>query len=95
MYQDTATVTVSAEQSAGEVEAVDNENVAIGLEAVTDNLKKVHFTGQLAAPDAPTHVCITLKNGLSYYGPIVNGHAEPNGGWLAFECDMIDPQLLV
>ncbi|MCY1403094.1 hypothetical protein D3C76_382770 [compost metagenome] len=93
MYQDIATVTVSAE-GGEEAEAVDNKDVAIGLEEVTENVKKVHFKGQLAAPEAPTHVCVTLSNGLSYYGPIARGEANPDGGWMTFECDMVDPALL-
>ncbi|MHC6226380.1 hypothetical protein ACYU03_16670 [Pseudomonas sp. X10] len=94
MYQYTATVTVSAEERGGEVEAVENTAVRIGLEAVTESLKKVHFVGSLAAPDGATHICVTLENGLTYYGPIVNGHAELEGGWIAFECDMLTPQEL-
>ncbi len=34
MYRDTVTLTVSAEQRGRESEAVDNPNVAIGLESV-------------------------------------------------------------
>jgi len=37
---------------------------------------------------------VTLENGLTYYGPIVNGHAELEGGWIAFESDMLTPQEL-
>lgn len=93
MYNYTATVTVSNEGS-GEVEAVENLNQRVGLEAVTETLKKVHFIGTLAAPDKATHICVTLENGLTYYGPIVNGHAELEGGWIAFENDMLTPQEL-
>lgn len=93
MYNHTATVTVSNEGS-GEVEAVENLNQRVGLEAVTETLKKVHFIGTLAAPDKATHICVTLENGLTYYGPIVNGHAELEGGWIAFENDMLTPQEL-
>ena len=93
MYNHTATVTVSNEGS-GEVEAVENLNQRVGLEAVTETLKKVHFVGTLAAPDKATHICVTLENGLTYYGPIVNGHAELEGGWIAFENDMLTPQEL-
>jgi hypothetical protein len=90
----TATVTISAESHGGEVEAVENTAMRIGLEAVTETLKKAHFIGTLAAPDGATHICVTLENGLSYYGPIVNGHAELEGGWIAFESDMLTPQEL-
>lgn len=93
MYNHTATVTVSNEGS-GEVEAVENLNQRVGLEAVTETLKKVHFVGTLAAPDKATHICVTLENGLTYYGPIVNGHAELEGGWIAFESDMLTPEEL-
>lgn len=93
MYNHTATVTVSNEGS-GEVEAVENLDQRVGLEAVTETLKKVHFVGTLAAPDKATHICVTLENGLTYYGPIVNGHAELEGGWIAFENDMLTPQEL-
>jgi len=93
-FQYTATITVSAESRGGEAEAVENAAVRIGLEAVTETLKKVHFIGTLAAPDAATHICVTLENGLTYYGPIVNGHAELEGGWIAFESDMLTPQEL-
>lgn len=93
MYNHTATVTVSNEGS-GEVEAVENLNQRVGLEAVTETLKKVHFIGSLAAPDKATHICVTLENGLTYYGPIVNGHAELEGGWIAFENDMLTPEEL-
>lgn len=93
MYNHTATVTVSNEGS-GEVEAVENLDQRVGLEAVTEALKKVHFVGTLAAPDKATHICVTLENGLTYYGPIVNGHAELEGGWIAFENDMLTPQEL-
>ncbi|MDF2490013.1 MAG: hypothetical protein K0S77_2635 [Pseudomonas sp.] len=93
MYNHTATVTVSNEGS-GEVEAVENLNQRVGLEAVTETLKKVHFIGTLAAPDKATHICVTLENGLTYYGPIVNGHAELEGGWIAFENDMLTPEEL-
>ncbi|HKS12080.1 MAG TPA: hypothetical protein VJS90_03480 [Pseudomonas sp.] len=93
MYNYTATVTVSSEAS-GEAEAVENLNQRVGLEAVTETLKKVHFVGTLAAPEKATHICVTLENGLTYYGPIVNGHAELEGGWIAFENDMLTPQEL-
>lgn len=93
MYQDTATITISAERGE-EAEAIDNEKVAIGLETVTEGVMKVHFSGKLAAPDEPTHVCVTLNNGLSYHGPIARGEATPDGGWMTFECDMPDPSLL-
>ncbi|MDU9416340.1 hypothetical protein [Pseudomonas sp. zfem005] len=94
MYQDTVTLTVSAEHHGRENEAVDNAAVDVGLETVTSGVMKVHFNGQLAAPDEPTHVCITLDNGLSYYGPITGGDANAEGGWLSFECDMLDPEML-
>ncbi|WP_449434877.1 hypothetical protein [Pseudomonas putida] len=95
MYPHTATVTVSSEDRGGDVEAVENVNIRIGLEAVTESLKKVHFVSTLAAPaSAATHICVTLENGLTYYGPIVNGHAELEGGWIAFECDMLTPEEL-
>ncbi|MCY1398616.1 hypothetical protein D9M71_136510 [compost metagenome] len=93
MYQDIATITVSAERL-GEAEAVDNEKVAISLEEMTEGVLKVHFTGKLAAPQEPTHVCVTLSGGLSYYGPIARGEANPDGGWMTFECDMPHPSKL-
>jgi len=93
-YPYTATITVSTENYAGDVEASENPNVRVGLEAVTETLKKVHFVNTLAAPQTPTHICVTLENGLAYYGPIVNGHAELEGGWIAFECDMLTPEEL-
>lgn len=94
MYPYKATVTVSNETRGGDIEAVENPGVKIGLEAVTETLKKVHFTGTLAAPETATHICVTLDNGLTYYGPIVNGHAELEGGWIAFESDMLTPEEL-
>lgn len=94
-YPYTATVTISSEERNVDVEAVENVNMRVGLEAVTEVLKKVHFVGTLAAPEkSATHICVTLQNGLSYYGPIVNGHAELEGGWIAFECDMPTPEEL-
>ncbi|WP_028693705.1 hypothetical protein [Pseudomonas cremoricolorata] len=93
-YPYTATITVSTENFGGDVEATENPGIRVGLEAVTETLKKVHFVHTLAAPDGATHICVTLDNGLSYYGPIVNGHAELEGGWIAFECDMLTPQEL-
>ncbi|MGF6593830.1 hypothetical protein [Pseudomonas sp. 2835] len=93
MYNYTATVTVSDDLHE-DVEAVENVAIRVGLEAVTETLKKVHFVGALAAPDKATHICVTLDSGLSYYGPIVNGHAELEGGWIAFESDMLTPQEL-
>ncbi|MDH0304304.1 MULTISPECIES: hypothetical protein [Pseudomonas] len=94
-YPYTATVTVSAEDRGGDTEASENPSMRVGLEAVTETLKKVHFVGTLGAPEkGATHICVTLENGLSYYGPIVNGHAELEGGWIAFECDMPTPEEL-
>lgn len=93
MKKYTATVTVSAEQS-DDVEAVENTGVEISLEAVSDSNKKVHFKGTLAGPEKATHVCVTLDNGLTWYGPIVNGHAELEYGWLVFESDMLTPEEL-
>ena len=46
MYRDTVTLTVSAEQRGRESEAVDNPNVAIGLESVEPGVLKLHFEGQ-------------------------------------------------
>ena len=43
MYRDTVTLTVSAEQRGRESEAVDNPNVAIGLESVEPGVLKLHF----------------------------------------------------
>ncbi|MNZ34633.1 hypothetical protein D3C78_520140 [compost metagenome] len=94
MYQDTATVTVSAEHWGREAEAVDNSGVNVSLETLSPGVFKAHFNGQLDAPEEPTHVCITLSNGLAYYGPITGGEARPEGGWLSFECDMVEPELL-
>lgn len=95
LYPYTGTVTISSEERNVDVEAVENVNMRVGLEAVTEVLKKVHFVGTLAAPEkSATHICVTLVNGLSYYGPIVNGHAELEGGWIAFECDMPTPEEL-
>ena len=94
-YPYTATVTISAEDRGGDTEASENPSMRVGLEAVTETLKKVHFVGTLAAPEKPpTHICVTLENGLTYYGPIVNGHAELEGGWIAFESDMLTPEEL-
>ncbi|NIF30209.1 hypothetical protein F3J44_28135 [Pantoea sp. Tr-811] len=94
-YPCTATVTISAEDRGGDTEASENPGMRVGLEAVTETLKKVHFVGTLAAPEKPaTHICVTLENGLTYYGPIVNGHAELEGGWIAFESDMLTPEEL-
>ncbi|MFK8328825.1 hypothetical protein M2D63_002220 [Pseudomonas sp. BJa5] len=93
MYDYLATVTVSNE-GGNDVEAAENARVRVGLEAVTETLKKVHFVGTLAAPEGATHICVTLENGLTYYGPIVNGHAELEGGWIAFESDMLTPKEL-
>lgn len=93
MYNYTATVTISNDLD-DDVEAVENPSIRVGLEAVSETLKKVHFVGTLAAPDGATHICVTLENGLTYYGPIVNGHAELEGGWIAFESDMLTPQEL-
>lgn len=93
MKKYTATVTISAEQR-DDVEAVENTSVQVSLEAVSETLKKVHFNGTLAAPENPTHICVTLDNGLTYYGEIVNGHAELEYGWLAFESDMLTPEEL-
>ena len=94
-YPYIATITVSAEDRGGDAEASENPNMRVGLEAVTETLKKVHFVGTLAAPEKnATHICVTLENGLTYYGPIVNGHAELEGGWIAFESDMLTPQEL-
>jgi len=94
-YPYTATVTISAEDRGGDTEASENPKMRVGLEAVTETLKKVHFVGTLAAPEkSATHICVTLENGLTYYGPIVNGHAELEGGWIAFESDMLTPEEL-
>lgn len=93
-YPYIATITVSTENFGGDVEASENPGVRVGLEAVTETLKKVHFVNTLAAPEAATHICVTLENGLTYYGPIVNGHAELEGGWIAFESDMLTPEEL-
>jgi hypothetical protein len=49
-YPYIATVTVSAEDRGGD-EASENTNMRVGLEAVTEVLKKVHFVGTLAAPE--------------------------------------------
>ena len=91
-YPYTATVTISAEDRGGDAEASENTAMRVGLEAVTETLKKVHFVGTLAAPEKPdTHICVPLANGLTYYGPIVNGHAQLAGGWIAFASDMLTP----
>lgn len=93
MYNYTATVTISAEQR-DDVEAVENAGVALALETLSDSTKKVSFKGALAAPENPTHICITLESGLTYYGEIVNGQAEPEQGWIAFVSDMPTPDEL-
>ena len=90
----TATVTVSAEQWGREAEAVDNTAISIGLKTLEPGVFELSFDGQLDAPEEATHVCVTLDNGLTYYGPITGGKADPQGGWLSFECDMIEPELL-
>ena len=89
MYRDTVTLTVSAEQRGRESEAVDNPNVAIGLESVEPGVLKLHFEGQLDAPENATHICFSLT-----YGPILDGAASENGGWMTFESDMLDPAQL-
>ncbi len=68
MYRDTVTLTVSAEQRGRESEAVDNPNVAIGLESVEPGVLKLHFEGQLDARENATHICFSLTIGLTYYG---------------------------
>ncbi|MFW3895043.1 hypothetical protein [Pseudomonas putida] len=93
MQKYTSTVTISAEQR-DDVEATENTGVQVSLEAVSEKLKKVHFNGTLAAPENPTHICVTLDNGLTYYGEILNGHAELEYGWIAFESDMLTPEEL-
>lgn len=93
MHKYTSTITISAEQRA-DTEAVENSGVQVSLEAVSETLKKVHFNGTLAAPENPTHICVTLDNGLTYYGEILNGHAELEYGWIAFESDMLTPEEL-
>ncbi|MBG4784763.1 hypothetical protein I5F75_27800 [Pseudomonas aeruginosa] len=94
MYRDTVTLTVSAEQRGRESEAVDNPNVAIGLESVEPGVLKLHFEGQLDAPENATHICFSLTIGLTYYGPILDGAASETGGWMTFESDMLDPAQL-
>ncbi|MCO3441753.1 hypothetical protein FA179_20630 [Pseudomonas aeruginosa] len=94
MYRDTVTLTVSAEQRGRESEAVDNPNVAIGLESGEPGVLKLHFEGQLDAPENATHICFSLTIGLTYYGPILDGAASENGGWMTFESDMLDPAQL-
>lgn len=90
MSQEIATVTVSAEHWGREAEAVDNACVAISLSAPEEGVIEVRFKGQLDAPEEPTHVCVTLDNGLSYYGEIQGGEANEEGGWLRFEGELID-----
>ncbi|MFJ3052411.1 MULTISPECIES: hypothetical protein [Pseudomonas nitroreducens/multiresinivorans group] len=90
MSQEIATVTVSAEHWGREAEAVDNARVAISLSAPEEGVIEVRFKGQLDAPEEPTHVCVTLDNGLSYYGEIQGGEANEEGGWLRFEGELID-----
>lgn len=94
MYQDTATVTVSAEYAGKETEAVDNANVLIGLKVDGETRFTVEFNGKLDAPQDATHICVTLSNGLSYHGEITDGRADEVGGYIAFDCDGIDPALL-
>lgn len=93
MQKYTATVTISAEQR-DDVEAVENAGVQVWFEAVGERSRKVFFNGTLAAPEHPTHICVTLGNGLTYYGQILNGHAELEGGWIVFESDMLTPEEL-
>ncbi|QRY81951.1 hypothetical protein JVX91_12890 [Pseudomonas sp. PDNC002] len=90
MKQEIATVTVSAEHWGREAEAVDNARVSVSLSAPEEGMIEVRFKGQLDAPDEPTHVCVTLDNGLSYYGEIQSGEANEEGGWLRFEGELID-----
>ncbi|WP_236198397.1 hypothetical protein [Pseudomonas pseudonitroreducens] len=90
MSQEIATVTVSAEHWGREAEAVDNAHVIISLSAPEEGVIEVRFNGQLDAPEEPTHVCVTLDNGLSYYGEIQGGEANEEGGWLRFEGELID-----
>ncbi|MDF3935797.1 hypothetical protein [Pseudomonas citronellolis] len=91
----TATVTVSAEHWGRETEAVDNPGIRVELRSLEPGLMELGFSGQLAAPEEPTHVCVSLDNGLNYYGPITGGSADENGGRMSFECDMVEPELLV
>ena len=55
---------------------MDNPNVAIGLESVEPGVLKLHFEGQLDAPENATHICFSLTIGLTYYGPILDGAAS-------------------
>ncbi|SDH83720.1 hypothetical protein [Pseudomonas panipatensis] len=89
-----ATVTVSAEHWGREAEAVDNTGIAVELKTLSPGLLQLSFQGQLAGPEEPTHVCVSLDNGLNYYGPIVDGEANEAGGRLSFESDMVEPELL-
>ncbi|MEE9100477.1 hypothetical protein [Pseudomonas nitroreducens] len=90
MSQALLTVTVSAEHWGRETEAVDNARVPASLSAPEPGIIKLSFDGQLDAPEEPTHVCVTLDNGLSYYGEIRDGAANEKGGWLTFEGELID-----
>lgn len=90
MKQEIATVTVSAEHWGREAEAVDNARVTISLSAPEEGVIELRFKGQLDAPDEPTHVCVTLENGLSYYGEIKGGEANEEGGSILFEGELID-----
>ncbi len=76
----TATVTVSAEHRGRETEAVDNPAIAVELRTLEPGVMELVFQGQLDAPDEPTHVCVSLDNGLNYYGPITGGSADEKGG---------------
>ncbi|AGI25570.1 hypothetical protein ACYCAX_12715 [Pseudomonas sp. MT3] len=90
MSQAFVTVTVSAEHWGRETEAVDNPRVSASLSAPEPGIIKLSFDGQLDAPEEPTHVCVTLENGLSYYGEIKDGAANETGGWLTFDGELID-----
>ncbi|KAF1067189.1 MAG: hypothetical protein GAK45_01732 [Pseudomonas citronellolis] len=85
-----ATVTVSTELRGGEAEAIDNAKVSVELSGPEDGVIEVRFAGQLDAPQDPTHVCVTLPNGLSFYGAILGGEANSQGGWLRFEGQWFD-----
>ncbi|MEG6650403.1 hypothetical protein V1969_32415, partial [Pseudomonas aeruginosa] len=82
---------VSAEHRGRESVAVDNPTVAIGLDSVEPGVLKLHFEGQLDAPENATHFCFSLTFGLTYYGPILVCAASLIGGCMTFESDLLDP----
>lgn len=93
MYRDTVTLTVSAEQRGRESEPwTTRRRHRPGKRRA--GRAQAALRGQLDAPENATHICFSLTIGLTYYGPILDGAASENGGWMTFESDMLDPAQL-